>query len=274
MPPKLSLEDAKRTAEARGGICLSPEYDNCRSRLQWRCREGHVWAAAYFAVRAGNWCPTCAIAGRAAAKKNTIDRARQLAASKGGLCLEEAYKHNKAAMRWRCAANHEWRASFNHVDRGRWCPTCANLTKADALRVHDIGVAQRLASARGGLCLSDVYTNCTTKLDWQCSEGHVWKAPFSKVKDSGHWCPECPAWKREAECRALFEELTGKRFPPLRPTFLQGLAYDGYCEELRVAFEHNGRQHYEDVPFFHQTEGALEDQQDRDRLKTSKIGTG
>lgn len=50
---------------------------------------------------------------------------------------------------------------------------------------------QKIAIAKGGLCLSHYYVNSKIKLLWQCSCGHQWFAtPFSiKVRKS--WCPHC-----------------------------------------------------------------------------------
>lgn len=47
-----------------------------------------------------------------------------------------------------------------------------------------------IALERGGKCLSDVYTNSTTKLHWRCKEGHEWET-IPKHITLGKWCPEC-----------------------------------------------------------------------------------
>ena len=41
MPPKFTIKDMQGIAEARGGKCLSTEYVNSNTHLEWECSEGH-----------------------------------------------------------------------------------------------------------------------------------------------------------------------------------------------------------------------------------------
>ena len=54
---------------------------------------------------------------------------------------------------------------------------------------------QNLAIERGGKLLSKKYINARTNMEWQCSEGHVWKATSDSVKGNknkkGSWCETC-----------------------------------------------------------------------------------
>jgi hypothetical protein len=69
---------------------------------------------------------------------------------------------------------------------------------------------------------------------------------------NNQWCRYCTFYINEEECRKIIEKLTGKKFPTKRPSFLNGMEYDGYSEELKLAFEYQGIQHYEYIPkFFH-----------------------
>jgi hypothetical protein len=55
----------------------------------------------------------------------------------------------------------------------------------------------------------------------------------------------------EKECRQYFEKRFKKKFIRCRPEWLNGLELDGYNEQLCLAFEYNGSQHYKYTPHFH-----------------------
>ena len=58
----------------------------------------------------------------------------------------------------------------------------------------------QIAKERGGRCLSEHYTNKSTKLLWECSKGHQWEAtPHNVIR--GSWCMKCSAKKRAAKTR-------------------------------------------------------------------------
>jgi REP element-mobilizing transposase RayT len=71
---------------------------------------------------------------------------------------------------------------------------------------------QKLAKKRGGNCLSNTYVNRRTCLEWECSEGHRWKARADQVK-GGSWCRICEINRRKdtiEEMRKIAEERGGK----------------------------------------------------------------
>lgn len=51
---------------------------------------------------------------------------------------------------------------------------------------------QQAAAFRGGKCLSKTMTkgDWDTQLEWQCAEGHTFKASPRLILLGGHWCPE------------------------------------------------------------------------------------
>lgn len=81
--------------------------------------------------------------------------------------------------------------------------------------------------------------------------------------------------KGELECRRVLQELFKRPFNKKRPDFLrnsvtgntQNLELDCFCEDLKLAVEYNGVQHYKYTPFFHRNKDAFMNQKYRDELK-------
>jgi hypothetical protein len=79
--------------------------------------------------------------------------------------------------------------------------------------------------------------------------------------------------KGEQICREVLESYFKKPFPTCRPKFLRNnvtgkcLELDCYNDELKIAVEYNGAQHYKFIPKFHQTEKEFMFQKYRDQTK-------
>jgi hypothetical protein len=113
-------------ARARGGRCLSDEYTNGRTPLQWECKEGHDWWQKPENVRQGHWCNECAIETKRRNNTNlTIEEMRELAARKGGKCISTVYRNVYYALEWECALGHQWPSAPANIIAGCWCPECA-----------------------------------------------------------------------------------------------------------------------------------------------------
>lgn len=115
-----SIERMKKLARRRGGICLSKEYINSKTKLLWECGNGHRWRAVPVAIKSGSWCPECA-----RNQKLTLGEFQWLAARKGGRCLSHRYTNKEAPLRCECALRHRSSAQPGRVKRGTWCAKCA-----------------------------------------------------------------------------------------------------------------------------------------------------
>lgn len=56
---KKSLACCCSMAVSQGGKCLSTEYVNNKTPLEWMCARGHVFQSPWMYVQAGHWCPYC-----------------------------------------------------------------------------------------------------------------------------------------------------------------------------------------------------------------------
>lgn len=184
---KLTIGEMQELAELKGGKCLSKRYVNNQSTLIWQCTRRHVWKAIPESIKRGSWCPFCY-----GHRKLTIEEMKKLAKAKGGKCLSKQYVNSETVLQWRCKKGHVWRAIPDSIKRGSWCPNCFGKNKT----IKDM---QKIAENRGGKCLSLVYKNNRTKLDWQCKEGHHWQADPAHIL-RGQWCPIC-AGKRKTNSR-------------------------------------------------------------------------
>ena len=79
--------------------------------------------------------------------------------------------------------------------------------------------------------------------------------------------------KGETQCRDIVSKIFHKPFIKVRPEFLKNnvtgknLELDIYNDELKLAIEYNGRQHYDHIPFFHKSYEHFRAQKYRDEIK-------
>lgn len=198
-------------------------------------------------------------------KTLSLQDAHEYAGSKGGICLSTKYKNAHIPLHWRCHTGHEWQSKIGTMRaRNTWCPTCAN----EANRRWTKQDAENAAAKNSGHFLSEVFTTRGSKYQWKCNREHVFEMEFDAVL-KGRWCPRCK-YKTEQKVRDIFEKLTGKQFPSCRPKWLKKidsngtLCLDGFCEELKLAFEYDGEQHYMEFDHYN---SSLAERQENDKLK-------
>ncbi|MFH1127641.1 MAG: zinc-ribbon domain-containing protein, partial [archaeon] len=115
------INEMHKLAMSRNGLCLSESYINQKTKLKWMCERGHKWNATPDGIKnGGNWCPICS-----KNIKGTIEEMRDIARSRGGLCLSYRYINNRRNLTWRCAKGHEWNAKPDNIKHAKsWCPYC------------------------------------------------------------------------------------------------------------------------------------------------------
>jgi hypothetical protein len=182
---KDDIANMEAIAKKNGGKCISNRYKNSNSKLTWECAKGHQWKALPSNVKRGSWCPKCAGVGI----KN-IEEMQKIAERNGGKCISKRYKNSHSKLTWECKQGHKWSATPSSIARGSWCAKCAGNVK---LSIYEM---RQLASSKGGRCISSEYQNQSTKLIWECENGHQWKATPLLIKHHNSWCPECRKSKK------------------------------------------------------------------------------
>jgi hypothetical protein len=84
MTKKLTLEECQKIAEKRGGKCLSFEYINAYTKMDWECANGHQWQTKFQNIKYSNsWCKIC----YNNSLKLTLENCQKIAEERGGKCL-------------------------------------------------------------------------------------------------------------------------------------------------------------------------------------------
>ncbi len=172
----------------------------------------------------------------------TIEDIKNTAKERGGICLSDKYMGYKKYHKWQCKYGHIWEATPQKVRSGSWCHDCAGNKKLNISKMHE------LAELKEGKCFSSQYTNARNPLTWKCKNNHIWKARPNDIRQ-GQWCPICSSGISERICRQFFEVIFNLKFPKIKPKWLKNsrgnlMELDGYCEQLNIAFEYHGRQHF------------------------------
>lgn len=147
------------------------------------------------------------------------------------------------------------------------CRSCSHISTT----VED---CTKIGDKLGFDLVSNKYEGYDVNLKWQCRDCEfVFNRSISSMKSKGIGnCPHCNRFSNENECRKIFEDIFDKHFVTVRPDSLKNpetnynLELDGYCEELKLAFEYDGEFHYKDMGWTSKR-NRLEKRQARDRLK-------
>ena len=187
---------------------------------------------------------------------------------RGDTLLSEKYKDNATKLDYKCGKCGDiCSIPFLHYQRGRGCANCAGNKK------HTLEFVKETFEKRGDILLSEKYKDNMSKLDYKCGKcDNKCNIAFSNYKQ-GQGCPHCCKSRSEKLTREIFERIMVCKFPSIKPDFLKNLEtgcnleLDGYNENLKLAFEYNGIQHYKFTEHFHKTEDNFKKQRERDEFK-------
>ena len=128
---------------------------------------------------------------------------------------------------------------------------------------------REFTSKLNGECLSSIYSDNKSNLEFKCAIGHRFHRTWSEVKNSLRWCPKCSPNKLIGEtlARLILEHLLQLKLPSVYIKEMEGLQLDGYNSHKKIAFEYQGFQHYTENSHFHLDEKRYYSQIERDKYK-------
>jgi len=131
---KNGLKIAQQIAKNHGGKCLSNEYINNNTKMEWECKVKHRWSANLTNIKdGGQWCYKCHMIRQSKEQilKNGLKIAQQIAKKHGGRCLSNEYISCRSPMLWECKVKHRWSAALDTIKNGgTWCQKCGYLISA------------------------------------------------------------------------------------------------------------------------------------------------
>jgi hypothetical protein len=132
----LTIGEMRAIASSRGGECISNEYINSHTKLQWKCSKGHIWSAQPSNIKLGKWCPTCGYEKNGDRLRLSPEYVKQKIEEKGMQWISGQYVINRSKLLVRCTEGHLWNVCFSNLIKGRHCPICSRLQRASKSTAH------------------------------------------------------------------------------------------------------------------------------------------
>lgn len=265
----IKMQEFHKYCTNKSGKCLEKEYKSTKHKYKCICKNNHKFELDIDHAKKGRWCRLCA--------KNYIDPKEEMQSikkyciTKNGQCLENVYKGSNKKYKCICKNNHIFWLNWNNAkQRGNWCKFCAKNYVDPKKEIQEI---HKYCEKRCGLCLEKKYKKNNSKYKCKCKNNHIFYLNWNKAKTRGDWCSECSSSFGENFSRWLLEKIFGYKFNKIKPNWLLNnngnkLELDGYCEELKIAFEYQGGQHYRRT--FGMTEEEFKIRQQYDKIKKEK----
>jgi hypothetical protein len=195
--------------------------------------------------------PICSCSDGSSTRESFAKRLLSKVKERGGICLSDTIDTSKDHYVFQCAEEHDpWPATGGSILYGNsWCRTCAGHEK------RDLDELRSIIKARGGVLLTQENSGVDGTYEYKCNFGHTNNNSWKKI-EGGQWCSSCrKTGKSEEIARHVLQELFKIPFPKKRPKWLRNsegrqMELDGYSEELGLAFEYQGIQHFQETSMF------------------------
>lgn len=202
--------DYHALAKERGMRWIGTAAPTTNDLTDWQCAQGHRFTSRYTSLQQGVGCAICSSRVRKTAEDyQALARARRLS----WLAKRAPMTRHKTA--WSCAHGHRFTASYNTIQQGHGCPTCAGNRPPTAAAFRRAGKTHNL------VWLGPLVTRRSARTRWRCVNGHIWETCLSTVANS-QGCPRCrPPRRGAADYRVLAERHRLTWLGPLPDTVTQ-----------------------------------------------------
>jgi len=187
---KLEYNVIKDLFKKEGYDLISPVYYNNKSKLYYKCPNGHEHYITFNNWQTGYRCPYCN--GKKLTRHNTLsavypelglewDYCKNIGVSPSSI----SYGSHRSVW-WKCHNGHSWKSTINNRTAGKnRCPHCYGHIK------YTYDFVKRSFEKEGYLLNSTTYLSCDTKLEYLCPHGHIGSISFYNWYKLSQRCPIC-----------------------------------------------------------------------------------
>jgi hypothetical protein len=192
----------------------------------------------------------------------------------------QIFLYTNVSYQFNCPCGHKIDKIINNItSKKSWCDYCSPYTSElcdndECKQCFEKSFASHEQSKYWSkdniLQPRKVVKSSAEKYKFKCKNDQTYNIGLNHLSRSDmRGCIYCNEAKGELETRQIFERFTCKKFLKCKNIFSNPLyELDGYNDEILIAFEHQGIQHYEYIPFFHRNGiSDFHKQQERDLLK-------
>jgi hypothetical protein len=155
----------------------------------WKCALDHQWKATVKDRTAGYGCPYCSgnktLTGFNDLSTTHPELARELIDAHPSKLSKGSHKY----CTWKCALDHQWKATVKDRTAGYGCPYCSGnkiLRGFNDLSTTHPELARELVDYNPSRISRGSKRICT----WECTNSHKWRTTVQS-RSSGDGCPSC-----------------------------------------------------------------------------------
>jgi len=161
-------------------------------KLVWKCNKGHIFKTAInYRTSSNSGCPYCSHRKFLRGFNDLESLYPNLAKEAYEWDPSEIRPHDKQIRNWFCKNQHLWQGKASERIKGKaTCPFCRG--RKPIVGKNDLGTTHpEIADEADGWKPSNFRPGSSSKMNWQCVNGHKWKAIISSRTVKNKKCPFC-----------------------------------------------------------------------------------
>lgn len=267
--PEYHLNELIKIAESKGGKLISTQYINGNTKLEVEDKNGMRFFMRGTDLRRNHWSPY---------EQNKVmndpeyhlNILKEIAKKRNGKLISTQYLGAKIKLEFEDSQKRRFLMTPDDVKgtKGRWSGyESGNVYNNPEYHFNEI---RKIAESKSGKVISKNYINAKTKMEFENIFGRRFYCTPNQIK-RGVWSHFEVINISEERCRQCIEFIFRQDFPNVwgiikNPKTNRSMQFDGYNENLKMAFEYQGEQHYS----WENSRGKTEEKKKQNFIKNLK----